>query len=276
MVIYADVLIVLNILVDYFLLKLTARIVHKNPSLIRLIVGSVLGGISALYIFLPPLNTVIEFLIRLVISLIITLATFGFGSVKSLCRNTAVFFAVTFGFAGAMLGLWYIFEPSGMAINNSVVYFNISPAVLIGLTAVFYIIVSVLRYLLQKNSPDARQCSIKVTIGKKSAETNALIDTGNSISDAMGMSEIIIVDKAFAEKLFGDIKKISDNQDMTARYRVIPCNTVSGTTLLEGYRCDKAYIKYEENVTEINRPILALSKTPLDRECEAIINPRSV
>lgn len=276
MVIYADVLIVLNILVDYFLLKLTARIVHKNPSLIRLVLGSVLGGISALYIFLPSQNWIIEFLIRLVISLIITLATFGLGSAKSLFKNTAVFFAVTFGFAGAMLGLWYIFEPKGMAVNNSVVYFNISPAVLIGLSALFHIIVSVLRYILHKNSDSAKECKIRVTLGENTAETGALIDTGNSISDAMGMSEVIIVDKRFAEKLFGDIEKISDNQDMVARYRVIPCNTVSGTTLLEGYRCDKAYIRYEGSVTEVNRPILALSKTPLDRECEAIINPRSV
>lgn len=276
MVIYADVLIVVNILVDYFLLKATARIVHKNPGLIRLLAGSILGGLSALYIFLPSQNLIIEFLVRLGISLILCLVTFGFTSLKSLLKNTAVLFAVTFGFAGAMLGLWHIFEPEGMAVNNSVVYFNISPAVLIGLTAAFYVIVSVLRYILQKNSATAKECKIRVTVGESSAETNALIDTGNSISDALGMSEVIIVDKAFAQRLLGDLENRSDNSDLVARYRVIPCNTVSGNTLLEGYRCDKAYIKCEENVTEINRPILALSKTPLDKECEAIINPRSV
>ena len=272
MVIYVDILIVLNILVDYFLLKLTARLVRKNPSLIRLILGSLAGGFFSLYIFLPAHNFVVETLIRIVISIVITFCTFGFGSLKSLFKNTAIFFAVTFGFAGAMLGIWYIFEPKGMALNNSVVYFNISPVILIALSAAFYIIVSVLRYLLQKNSSDAKECKIKVTMDKKSAETVAIIDTGNSISDAMGMSEVIIVDKAFAQKLLGD----TESREMTARYRVIPCNTVSGTTLLEGYRCDKAYIKYDGNTTEINRPILAVSKTPLDRECQAIINPRSV
>ena len=272
MVIYVDVLIVLNILVDYFLLKLTARIVRKNPRLIRLILGSASGGISSLYIFLPPQNFIVETLVRIAVSLVITLITFGFGSLKTLLKNAAVFFAVTFGFAGAMLGLWYIFEPEGMAINNSVVYFNISPVILIILSAVFYVIVSVLRFLLQKNSPDAKECKIKVTLDKESAETTALIDTGNSITDTIGMSEVIIVDKNFAQKLFGN----KSGNEMTARYRVIPCNTVSGTTLLEGYRCDKAYIKCDGNTTEINRPILAVSKTPLDKERQAIINPRSV
>lgn len=272
MVIYVDVLVVLNILVDYFLLKLTARIVRKNPSLVRFIFGSAAGGISSLYIFLPPQNFLVETLVRIIISLIITLVTFGFGSLKSLLKNTAVFFAVTFGFAGAMLGLWYVFEPTGMAVNNSVVYFNISPLILIILSAVFYVIVSVLRFLLQKNSPDAKECKIKVILDKESAETTAIIDTGNSITDAMGMAEVIIVDKDFAQKLFGS----KNGNEMTARYRVIPCNTISGTTLLEGYRCDKAYIKCDGNTTEINRPILAVSKTPLDKERQAIINPRSV
>ena len=272
MVIYADVLIVLNILVDYFLLKLTARIVYKNPGLLRLLAGSVLGGVFSLYIFFPKQHFLLEMLIRIAMSLAITLSVFGFGSLKKLLKHTGVFFVVTFGFAGAMMGLWYIFEPSGMAVNNSVVYFNISPAILIGLSAVFYVIVSVMKYLLGKNSVTARECKISVTLGERSAQTNALIDTGNSISDSMGMSEVIIADKRFAMRLFGE----ANGEEMTARYRVVPCNTVSGTTLLEGYRCDKAYIRCNNSVTEINRPIVAISKTPLDKECEAIINPRSV
>lgn len=270
MVIYADVLIVLNVLVDYFLLKLTAKIICKSPSLLRLITGSILGGICSLYIFLPSQNVLTEALMRMLISFVITLSVFGFHNLKTFLQSTAVFFIVTFAYAGGMLGVWYIFEPHGMAVNNAVVYFNISPVLMICLSVAFYIIVSILRYLLSKNSSQAKKCKIRVLLGDNTAETDAIVDTGNSLSDAFGMSQVIIVDKAFAQKLINNV------EDTVSRYRVLPCNTVSGKTMLEGYRCDKAFLNYEGNETMISRPIIAISKTPLDNECQAIINPRSV
>ena len=276
MVIYADVLVVLNILVDYFLLKLTAKLLNKSPTIFRLILGSLLGGASSLYIFLPKLPWIAEFLIRFALSLIISLAVFGFSGVKALLRESGVFFCVTFGYAGGMLALWYVFKPSGMAVNNSIVYFNISPSILIVLSAVFYILVSLLRYILSKNNKESSQCEVKIILGQNAIHTKAIVDTGNSLSDAFGLSQVIIVDKSLAQRLLGDLDNTKSKEEMVSRYRVLPCNTVSGTTLLEGYRCDKAYLKYEGNELKLSRPIIAISKTPIEGECKAIINPRSV
>ena len=57
------------------------------------------------------------------------------------------------------------------------------------------------------------------------------------------------------------------------RFRMIPCNTVSGNDLLEGYRCDEASVIGSNKTVILKKPILAVSKTPLDDGYNAIINP---
>jgi len=46
MVVYADILIVLNFIVDYFLLLATDKFLHNNTKLIRLLLGALFGGIT--------------------------------------------------------------------------------------------------------------------------------------------------------------------------------------------------------------------------------------
>ena len=141
MTVYADVLFVLNLIIDYFLLRLTAGMLKRDISLWRMLLGATLGAITSLYIFLPQLNPITETVVRIIFCLIISFSAFGFRSKKSFFRATGLFIAVTFGYGGAMTAIWYIFKPDGMIINNSVVYFNISPLFLIVFSVIAYFII---------------------------------------------------------------------------------------------------------------------------------------
>ena len=72
------------------------------------------------------------------------------------------------------------------------------------------------------------------------------------------------------EKLFSPKDKSS------SRYRILPCNTVSGSGVLEGFRCDSAVIISNNEKTVLQKPILAISKTDLADGYDAIINPESI
>ena len=52
MVIYADILILVNTVIDYFLLRASMRLLKLNCRLLRIIVAAFTGGISSLYIFI--------------------------------------------------------------------------------------------------------------------------------------------------------------------------------------------------------------------------------
>jgi hypothetical protein len=50
---------------------------------------------------------------------------------------------------------------------------------------------------------------------------------------------------------------------------------VSGEGLLDGWRFDKAVIHINDKQKTFKNPILAVSKTKLSIECDAIINPEA-
>lgn len=267
MVVYADVLIVLNFIVDYFLIKLTSLITKSTLKVFRLILASLIGALFSLYIFLPPLNWDFEIFLKFAASAVTVVIGFGFGNIKRFLRCVITLFSVTFGFAGAMIGVWYIFKPTGMVINNSVVYFNISPVFLIAFSVVGYFISFFIRKIFEPKSISAKFCEIEIELDNKKAKTTALIDTGNSLSDPFGNSEIIIADKSVLEEIL-------EEEERKRRYRAVPCTTVSGTELLEGYRSDRVKITGEEKSVILEKPIIALSATRLCGEHKAIINPK--
>ena len=51
MVVYADVLFVVNLIVDYFLLKVSLRILKATTKTWRMVVSAVIGGLFSFYIF---------------------------------------------------------------------------------------------------------------------------------------------------------------------------------------------------------------------------------
>lgn len=271
MEVYVDVLLLINLLVDYFLLSLTAKLLKKKTSVLRLVLSSLLGALSSLYIFLPQMNIIFEVFIKVAVCGLMTLIGFNNTTLKSFSRSLSVLVAVTFGYAGFMIAFWYTFKPTGMIINNSVVYFNVSPLFLIAFSVVAYLIISIVKIVTEKNCDFAKVCEIEVFAEGKSANLRGIIDTGNSVEDMFSLSEVIVVDESVLYQLFDDYPA---SKNLDNRYRALPLSTVSGAGLLNGYRCDTADVIYNGKKIQLIKPILAISKVKLDDGYNAIINPK--
>lgn len=273
MIVYADVLIFLNLIINYFLLLAVSKILKKTPKTKWVVLSAFVGALSSLYIFLPQTSFLIETLFKIAVSMLMSIIAFGFKGVKAYIKSVLLLFGVTVGFGGLMYAIWLTFSPNGMVINNSVVYFDISLIALIGFTVAGYIIFSILFRIFSKNATFAERCDITLFANEKSVNVTAIVDTGNSIEDAFSMGEIIIVDKSVAIKLF-ECDDFQINLKTKSRYRMLPCATVSGADVLEGLRCDRAEVSYKNQSITLNRPILAISKTLLPDGSDAIINPK--
>lgn len=272
MVIYADILMLLNFLVDYFIIAATKHILRRKVGSVRTILGAAVGAVGSLYIFLPVSSYILDFLFKLIICCISVFAVFGFKSLKNFTKAFLVLTSVNCGYAGIMTAFWHIFKPNGMAVINSVVYFNISPLVLISATVIAYLLFTVLNIIFSRASNNSQDCTVTLFADGATTNFNAIVDTGNSISDTFGKSEIIIADRRVATALFGNCDTQS-NVKLRPRYRVVPCRTVTGNDLLEGFRCDKAKIKSNGKTITLQKPILALSKTSIEDGFEGIVNP---
>ena len=272
MTVYADVLFAVNMIVDYFLLRACGAFLHKKPKTPRIVLSAAVGGVSSLYIFFPYRSVAADVLVKTVFCIIMTLCAFGLVTFKQVIKNSAVLFIITCAYAGAMTALWLTFKPKGMYINNSVVYFDISPLVLVVCTVIGYIIFIIGNLIFSRSALRSERCEVRVTVGDKSIDMTAIADTGNSVRDVFGNSEVIIADKKYVGKLFEGFDSNPDGR-YNSRYRALPCNTVSGTDMLDGYRCDSAVIRSKGTAITLEKPILAVSKTALDDYYSAIINP---
>ncbi len=269
MTVYADILMLVNFVVDYFLISIAARFLHKKPRLWRLLLSSAVGGVFSFYIFLPQSNFLFQSTVQILMSMVLCLAAFGFGGIKNFLRYTVVLFCVNFAYSGAMIALWLIFKPYGMVINNSVVYFNISPLFLILFSVIGYFLVCFLRKMLKKPFANSTYCSVTVVCKGKSLVLGGIADTGNSITDVFGFSEIFITDKDVVDALLGEEKQ------NPARFRKIPCSTITGQNLLDGYRIDFAEVLFNNKKYKFKNPVLAVSTTPLN-DCKIIVNPEKL
>lgn len=269
MVVYVDILMLVNFVVDYFLISISARFLNLKPRFWRLILSSAMGGIFSLYIFLPQGTFFFQIMVQILMSACLCFLAFGFINIKSYLRSTAVLFCTNFAYSGAMIALWLIFKPRGMVINNSVVYFNISPLFLILFSVIGYFFVLILRKIFKKPFSNNVYCTVEVTCLEKSIVISGIADTGNSISDVFGMSEIFITDRDVADELLGQEK-----QNPT-RFRKIPCGTVTGQNLLDGYRIDCAKVSFNNKVYEFKNPVLAVAAMPLN-DCKIIVNPEKL
>lgn len=268
MSVYLDLLIGVNIIVNYFMLLLTLKITLSEYKNGRVILSASVGGLSSLYIFILLDSIVLDVLVKLVFSAVMILIAVGYRNIKAFLRNIFVLLVVSFVYAGAMLAAWSIFKWDSIIINNSTVYLNISPIVLIAFTAVFYFIFIISKSLLKKNSIKAMRCRVELFFKGNKAEFIGMFDTGNSVKDLFSDSEIIFIDEKNAVGFLN--KKPNEFQN---NYRVLPCSTITGSKLLEAVRIDEARVFVNDKEITLKKPILAISDMPIDREYSLILNP---
>lgn len=276
MVIYADILIFVNTIIDYFLLRLTAKICRSDFKEIRLIAGAFTGGLFSLYILIPQSNVITEFAARIAFCLLMSFVAFGFRSFRKILREFILLFSVSFLYAGFMYSIWYVFKPNGIVINNGVVYFDVSPLFLIVVAAVCYILISVVMAIINRRKIKAAECDIQIECGTKSVNARALLDTGHRLTDEITGSAVIIVDKAVGERLFGHITvntPIMSDGDYSG-FRVIPYKTIDSEGILPAFRCEKMIANHEGSTYKISSPVVAVLDRKITDECNAIINPQ--
>ena len=83
--VYVDVLLVVNFFMTLLLLLLTAALTKQPRRPGRLCMAAMLGAAYSLILLAPKLPTWVVVLSKIAVALVLVLAAFGFGSVRSTC-----------------------------------------------------------------------------------------------------------------------------------------------------------------------------------------------
>lgn len=162
------------------------------------------------------------------------------------CQNTAIFFFVNFVFVGIMVGLWMIFKPAGIVINNSTVYFDVSATVLLISAFIAYVISAVIIRIYNNKTAKNELYQLTVYYDGQKCSFFAFADSGNNLREPFSDYPVIVAD----ENLFKDVPCS----------RVIPVSTVNGEGILKAFKPEKVVISTSRGSGELSRVYIALSK----------------
>ncbi len=207
MVIYLDILLILNFIYDFLLLMTVNVTLKRNVKLRKIFLGSLFGSISTL-IILIPLNKYLLLLLKIITSLIMIIITFKYQDLKYFFNNVIYLYMCSVILAGFLYFLKIEFNNLSYLL-----IMTIAPLIL---------------YLYLKMQKDLKRVVNyykKVIITFKNnqvLELNAFIDSGNTLKDPITKKYIILINKNRLKGIYNIRSPI-----------YVPINTINKHSLLE-------------------------------------------
>lgn len=254
--VYVDVLIILNTLVNYFMLLAVRKITRAHTSRPRIALGSLVGGFSSMLIFLEDLGAIMTVL-KLLTAVLMTIITFGVKPLKSLLKKVFWLFAISFIFGGLMFAIYMFFDTDILIYTNGIVYFDIDITFLVVCSVFSYIVITVIAKFTDKKAPKSQEYYVTIQQKDKVISATALMDTGNALREPFSSYPVVMVEK----DLFSQFSIPDD------KFRLIPVTTVNGDSLIKAFRPESLKI----NSFMTDKVYIGESAVPLE-EYKIILN----
>ncbi len=232
MKVYIDVVIGINFLFDFFLLESVNYILRRNSKVTKLLLGSLCGSITTLFMFFE-FNQFQLLILKILVSVIMLIVAFGYQNFVYFKKNCLYFYLVSMLLGGAIyfLKTQFSYTNKGLIFNKSAL--SISYIIILIIGVIIY-----LKYVksfkeLKNNYSNYYECQIFLDDQKKYSFT-AFLDTGNKLSDPYTNKSIVLVDK----------NKIGDLRIRSPMY--VPYNSLNNHGLLECYKALRIVINGKE------------------------------
>lgn len=280
-VIYGDVLVAVNFIIDLLILRLCQPLTGIRQKGLRPYLAAAAGGICSMAIFIPASSVWLDLFIRLGFSFIVVSIAYGRQEPRVFLRLLGVFYAVSFLVAGVVLGLGFLFPRGGYAYRNGMIYLDLSPLLLIGCVAAAYLFVRLFEGLFHWGRGMKEQYLFAARRGEKSIAFTALSDTGNQLTEPFsGLPMVVLKGERGRELLTGEEREWLES-GMTAGepppgLRLAPYRTVNGTGLLAAIRPQSLRVRVGERWVETDAYIAILPEGQGPEGCEGVFHPRMI
>lgn len=279
--IYADVLLVVNLFINYFLLLAVRGFLRISCKRIRLLLASAVGAISSFIIFIPSMPMLLSLVIRFILSVAIVKTAFTKMDFLHTMRAIGCFYIISFLFAGIMTAIWYFISPQGIVVKNSIVYLDLSPLLLAVLTIVTYFIVGLIQKMAGHGEIKNSFCKLCVEKDGKSISCIGKIDTGNALTEPFSQDPVIIMPLSIVKEIIPmsmfevlEGTQTVSQEKVPEQIRLIPFSDLSGKGVLPSFRPDVVTITVDKKRIETKKCYIAVC---IDSLCggvfEALLNP---
>lgn len=268
--VYIDVLMAVNLFVTYFLLLSVRSFLHIPVGRGRLFLGALVGAAGSFLIFLPPLSPWLSFAAKLVLSFAISAAAFAPVGKKLFIKSVLSFYLCSFAFAGFMVAVWMIAAPQGLLVRNSVVYFSVSPLLLLVFTVAAYLVLYVIHSFTGQKEPKSRFCKVIISQKSQTICLSGKIDTGSTLAEPFSHKPVLVVQKESVKNILSaDFEKTS--------VRMVPFQSISGKGVLPAFLPEKLQIELNGKRSDITGCYIAVCSQKLGQgQFSALIPPAAL
>lgn len=282
-VIYLDVLITVNWVIDYLLLSTTARILRLTPKRWRLVLGGLAGSLSACLVFLTPAPTLLLLVLHLVSACILVKTAFVFTNIIAFLKQTVVLYVVSALFSGIVSFLWFLTKSETLYTKNGVVYMDISPLLLTVFAVISYAVISLYEYITRKQAPHSYEFRLYIDDGNGICECRALYDTGMHLAEPFSGKPVVIVERDVIEPyLSAELKEalcctVPIVSSICTRVRLIPYRSLGTDGLLPAFIPKRFSVGgYNQMKCDISGTYVALSNGLGRGKYQALIGSDSI
>lgn len=289
MTVYIDVLFILNLIINYFILLAESRLLHRNDRRLRIFLGALLGAFYSAFIFFPQLEFLYLAVLKLLASAGIVLLSFKISGVKNFLFLLLNFYLISMLFGGVMYAIQFFAAPPVLNVRNGVTYVNISPLFLILASAVCYMLIWLFSLFFHRDVNAQDIYTVEITLNGMTVRMSALLDSGNDLCDTISGTPVIIAEfsrikELLPEKLKDSFKRCSvaqphllEDTDFAKRYRVVPYSSVGNVGgVLPAFRPD--CVKIMDNGIECRDVLVAVTNRRLspDGKFYLLLNPQLI
>ncbi len=114
MVVYIDVVFLENLILDFIILLAVTIICNKKIHLFRMFLAGFLGGIYTIYSLVSKNNF---WILKIIISILMILITFGFNNKKNFIKTLGVFYLTAITFGGSAFMFLFTLNPKEIIYN---------------------------------------------------------------------------------------------------------------------------------------------------------------
>lgn len=292
LVVYLDLLAVVNLLMNYILLWGTAKLLNLDYKYLRIFLASFAGTIYTVLAILPILIAANNLLFHFLISILMLLIAFGPLKLLKFLKAVGYFYLITFTTAGAAFALYNLTE--GSPLDNLSSAFNISFAKswLIIFAFLVALIIGKFGWLLIQNkiAPEVFCLPTIIKLNDKQIKIKSLVDTGNQLRDPLTKVPVIVVEFAAVKELFSkQVRRIfieyDDQQklmkqiittNLATRFRLVPFSSLGEENgMLIAFRPDMVVVKSKQEIFMVKKVVIALKMGDLnlEKDYQGLLNP---
>ncbi|MBR1937012.1 MAG: sigma-E processing peptidase SpoIIGA [Bacilli bacterium] len=235
---YIELIFIVNFLLDYMILYGTKRLLNRKNKNKRLLLGSILGSSTTIFLFINITNIKL-IIIKIFISILMNLTSFG---KKEVLKNTFYFYLISITLAGSI----YLLDLTKIKDFYFIILIVITPII------IKTFITEWNNYkLIEKNKYD-----VKIYYKHKEYNLTGFIDSGNRLSSPINNKPIILVNL-----------EIKPNKII-----YVPYNTIDSSGIITCFKPDKIIIEEQE----INNCLIGLVKDKIKMKNINCILPNKI